>query len=145
MELPNKVEYALLAMFVLAVHFEEDEPIQLRQIAVEQNIPNRYLDQLLAELKRSELIHSERGVKGGYRLANQPQKITVLDIINCIEGDAQPIPDEQATYITHERAAIFKVWQEARQAAQTIWQGYTLQDLLDKRELRLHLNVMYYI
>jgi Rrf2 family protein len=146
MELPNKIEYAMLAMLALADRYADGEPLQIRQIAAEQNIPNRYLDQLLAELRRGGLIRSERGAKGGYRLAQTPDKITVLAVVNCIQGvdwqdgDADDDTDAESSEIS----IIIEAWEAAMQAANTVLQKYTLKDLLDRRESHRH-SIMYYI
>lgn len=144
MELSNKTEYALLAMLCLAAHYRDDEPQQIRQIAAEQNIPNRYLDQLLAELRRGGLIRSERGAKGGYRLAQAPNKITVFAVVHCMEGIDWQASEDKTHAKTEDSAILLKIWQESRQAAKAIWQRYTLQDLLEKMESRQR-SIMYYI
>lgn len=145
MELSNRSEYALLAMLELATHYQDGEPLQIRQIAVQQHIPDRYLEQILAELRRSGLIRSERGAKGGYFLAREPQKITVLDVVNCMEGTDSKGTDNRAGSTDANRVAILEVWREIGEAANTVLQKYTLQDLLEQRDARQMLNVMYYI
>lgn len=145
MELSCKSEYALLALLELTAHYNSGEPIQIRQIAAEQNIPDRYLEQLLATLRRSGLVRSHRGAKGGYVLAREPWKMTVLEVVNCIEGlDHQPA-DASKEPKTVEGMVILEVWQEAGQAADAVLQKYTLQDLADRRDSRRQLDIMYYI
>lgn len=145
MELSCKSEYALLALLELAVHYGSNEPLQIRQIAAQQNIPDRYLEQLLATLRRCGLVRSQRGAKGGYLLAREPWKITLLEALNCIEGlDAQPSETVTATK-TVESSVIWDIWQEARQAADAVLHGYTLQDLAERRDSRQQLDIMYYI
>lgn len=145
MELSNRSEYALLAMLELATHYQDGEPLQIRQIAMQQHIPDRYLEQILAELRRSGLIRSERGAKGGYFLAREPQKITVLDVVNCMEGTDSKGADNRGSSTDANRVAILEVWREIGEAANTVLQKYTLQDLLEQRDARQMLNVMYYI
>lgn len=145
MELSCKSEYALLALLELADHYSENEPLQIRQIAAEQNIPDRYLEQLLATLRRSGLVRSQRGAKGGYVLSREPWKITLLEIVSSIEGtDMQPSElDREAKSI--EGMVIREVWHEAGRAADAVLQKYTLQDLAEKRNSRQQLDLMYYI
>lgn len=145
MDFSNKSEYALLAMLELASHYREGNPLQIRYIAAQQHIPDRYLEQLLAELRRGGLIQSERGAKGGYRLARSPKAITVMHVVTCIEGIDTQATHSRSGAETSDRAAIFEVWNEVRQAAFATLQGYTLQDLLDKAVSRRQLNSMYYI
>ncbi len=145
MELSNKSEYALLALLELASCYNSGESLQIRQIAALQDIPNRYLEQLLATLRRGGLIKSIRGAKGGYVLARDPRKITILDAFNCIEGADTVVPPEDATTRTVESDVIYEVWQEGRQAANAVLQNYTLQDLCDRRATRRQMELMYYI
>jgi Rrf2 family protein len=77
-ELTCKSEYAILALLELAAHYDSGEPLQIRQIAALQDIPDRYLEQLLATLRRGGLIKGIRGTKGGYVLAREPREITLL-------------------------------------------------------------------
>jgi Rrf2 family protein len=144
-ELSCKSEYALLALLELAVHYGTGEPMQIRQIAAEQNIPDRYLEQLLATLRRAGLVRSQRGARGGYLLSRDPWKITVFEVVGCIEGsDAQPSESNREPKSV-EGMVIREVWQEAGQAADTILQKHTLQDLVEKRDARKQLDLMYYI
>lgn len=144
MELSCKSEYALLALLELATHYQSSEPLQIRQIAAEQNIPDRYLEQLLATLRRGGLVKSQRGAKGGYILAREPWKITLLDVLSCLEGlDAQA--SDQNAPKTIESGVVQEIWQEARQAANLVLQKYTLQALCEQRAARRQLDIMYYI
>lgn len=145
MELSCKSEYTLLALLELAAHYSNGEPLQIRQIAAEQNIPDRYLEQLLATLRRAGMVRSQRGAKGGYILAKEPWKITLFDVVKCIEGgDSQPHDTYQEPRSV-EGTVIREVWQEARQASDAVLKNYTLQDIAEKRESRQRLDIMYYI
>lgn len=145
MELSCKCEYAVLALLSLVDHYPQGEPLRIRQIAAQQHIPDRYLEQLLAILRRSGLVCSQRGARGGYLLAREPWKITLLEIINCIEGrdpqsNALPQPG-----LTTEKAVVQELWQEADQAASQILKNCTLQDLCDRRDAKKQIDLMYYI
>lgn len=144
-ELSNKSEYALLALLELADRYTSGESLQIRQMAMLQDIPNRYLEQLLATLRRRGLIKSIRGAKGGYVLARDPRTITLLDAVSCMEGlDAvAPEVDKNSTHI--ETQLIQEVWYEAGQAANAVLQKYTLQDLCDRRASQGNKQLMYYI
>jgi Rrf2 family protein len=144
-ELSCKSEYALLALLELTAHYNSGEPLQIRQIAAEQNIPDRYLEQLLATLRRCGLVRSQRGAKGGYLLAREPWKITLLEVVNSIEGiDSQP-PQPNKDPKSVEGMIVWEIWQEAGRAADAVLQKYTLQDLAEKRDARQQLDLMYYI
>jgi Rrf2 family protein len=144
-ELSCKNEYAISALIELASHYSSGEPLQIRQISAQQNIPDRYLEQLLATLRRCGLVRSQRGARGGYVLAREPWKITLLEVMTCLEGaDAQP-HDSDSVPKTAEGAVIHEVWKEAHQAANAVLQQYTLKDLCEKRDARRQLDIMYYI
>ncbi|MBD2354495.1 Rrf2 family transcriptional regulator [Tolypothrix sp. FACHB-123] len=145
MEISCKSEYAILALIEMASHYQNGEPMQIRQIAAQQNIPDRYLEQLLATLRRGGIIKSQRGSKGGYFLAREPKKITVFEILECLEG-----LDVQTTQVdinprTVDSGVIAEIWQEACQAANSVFEKYSLQDLCEKRDSRRQLDIMYYI
>ena len=145
MELSSKSEYALLALLELANAYQSAQLLQIRQIAARRDIPERYLDQLLAILRRGGLIKGIRGVKGGYILAREPRQITLLDALRCIEGlDIVPSGDKIAPEEA-ERGAIEEIWHNAEQAANAVWQNYTLQDLCDRVSACRQLDYMYYI
>jgi Rrf2 family cysteine metabolism transcriptional repressor len=143
-DLSCKSEYALLALLELSPYHAKGEPLQIRQIASQQNIPDRYLEQLLATLRRSGLVKSQRGARGGYLLARDPWKITLYDVVSCIEGfDAQT--EAAKTPETAEALVVQDVWSEVRQAAEAVLQKYTLQDLVDQRNAKQQVDIMYYI
>ena len=145
MELSCKSEYALLALLELADHYQNGEPQQIRKIAAQQNIPDRYLEQLLATLRRGGVVKSQRGAKGGYVLAREPWKINLLEVLTCLEGLDARASEEEANPKTVESAVVQKIWLEARQAANLVLQKYTLQDLCEQRTARRQLDFMYYI
>ncbi|MDX2244802.1 MAG: Rrf2 family transcriptional regulator [Leptolyngbyaceae cyanobacterium bins.302] len=145
MELSCKNEYALLALIELASHHASGEPLQIRQISAQQQIPDRYLEQLLATLRRGGLVRSQRGAKGGYVLAREPWKINLLEVIVCLEGaDSEPVEQENHPKAA-ENTVIYEIWNEAHLAAQAVLRQCTLQDLCEKRDARRQLDFMYYI
>jgi Rrf2 family protein len=145
-ELSCKTEYALLALLELTAYYDAGEPLQIRQIAAQQSIPDRYLEQLLATLRRGGLVHSQRGAKGGYILGREPWQITLLDVINCLEGsDAKPSTKSDNPAKTIENTVVSEIWQEVHARANEVLRGYTLQDLCEKRDARKQLDIMYYI
>jgi Rrf2 family protein len=144
-ELSCKSEYAILALLEMATHYESGEPMQIRQIATQQNIPDRYLEQLLATLRRGGIVKSQRGSKGGYLLAREPWKISVFDILECLEGLDIKAGEEESNPTSVDGAIVEEIWLEARQAANSVLQKYSLQDLCEQRDSRRQLDIMYYI
>ena len=84
MKLSTRGKYGLYAMYYLAGH--KDEGPQSLQNVASAGIPRQYLEQLLGNLRRAGLVQSVRGSRGGYLLARDPATITVLDVIDAMEG-----------------------------------------------------------
>ena len=77
-------------MFDLALHWGEG-PISLKTIAQRQRISEHYLEQLMAALRKAGLVISKRGAQGGYTLADDPQNVTIGEIIRVLEGPITPL------------------------------------------------------
>lgn len=145
MELSCKIEYALLALIELTSCYEQQEPLQIKYIASLQKIPDRYLEQLLATLRRGGLLVSHRGAKGGYMLAKEPWKIKLIDVINCLQGTEAQSVKKDMVVPTVESSVIQEVWQELECSIKEVLERYTLQDLRDRRDSKQQVNFMYYI
>lgn len=142
MELSAKVEYALLSLLELASHPIKEDPLKVSEIAAKQGIPERYLEQVLMSLRRGGIVQSLRGAKGGYVLAREAWKITLLDIFLSIEGEPNSKDHSDQTI---EKSILQDVWKEAHTASTAVLQQYTLQDLCQKRDAHQLINPMYYI
>lgn len=90
MKISTKGRYGLRAVIDIAIH-GENEPVPLGDIAMRQDISMSYLEQLIAKLKRADLVTSVRGAKGGYSLAAPADRISVGDILRALEGDLAPV------------------------------------------------------
>ena len=92
MKLSVRGEYALRALIVLGLDFiEDDSVVRIQEISERQNIPKRFLEQILNDLRSAGIVESKRGVAGGYRLKLTPDKITLAEIIRYIEGDRKSV------------------------------------------------------
>lgn len=103
------------------------DPVQIKDIAQAHKIPQHYLEQLLVLLKKSGLVESFRGAQGGYALACHPSQIRVADILSCLDGKVEVIPDHKKGYT----AAFF--WDGLRR----LLEGYlnvSLEELLLKQQ-----------
>ncbi|MEG3937519.1 MULTISPECIES: RrF2 family transcriptional regulator [unclassified Microcoleus] len=145
MELSSRVQYALLALLELASHYPKDSPLTVNEITVSQEIPERYLDQILAVLRRASIVQSLRGAKGGYLLAKDPWEITLLEVFSTLEGSGSGPAQKVSESVTIEKTAVLEIWQEAQQASWTVLGKYTLQDLCEQRDVRKQAHPMYYI
>jgi Rrf2 family transcriptional regulator, cysteine metabolism repressor len=142
LELSSRGNYALLAVFELALAYEAGEPLQIKELASRQNIPDRYLEQLLATLRRRGLVKSQRGARGGYLLSRPPSFISLWDIMETIEGEEceQTSPTES----TLELSLIREVWAKATCQVEKTLRTISLKDLCENRALR-QATLMYYI
>lgn len=142
LELSSRGTYALLAVFELALAYEAGEPLQIKELASRQNIPDRYLEQLLATLRRRGLVKSQRGARGGYLLARPPSLISLWEIMETIEGEEseQTSPTES----TLELSLIREVWTKATCQVEKTLRTISLKDLCENRALR-QATLMYYI
>ncbi len=137
MKLSVRGEYALRAMLVLGLFYEQPV-VRIQFISNHQNIPKRFLEQILNDLKAGGLVQSKRGVAGGYRLAKGPEAITLAAIVRHIEGPLAPIrcvsenfsgkcscPDE-------DRCAIRSAMKEIRDAIVTVAERITVAELCNR-------------
>src|ERR1044071_3087814 len=92
MKLSVRGEYAMRALLVLARDFQEDDSVvRIQEISRRQNIPKRFLEQILNDLKSAGAVESKRGVAGGYRLSKAPDRISLALVIRHIEGPLAPV------------------------------------------------------
>ncbi len=147
LELSARVEYAFLALLEMASHHAQKEPLKIAEITAKQPIPDRYLEQILTNLRRNGIVQSHRGAKGGYVLAREPWQITLLEIVRSVEGERDSAhADSTATpQTTLEKGLVQEVWQQASNAAHEILGRHTLQDLCQRRDFYRETNPMYYI
>ena len=89
MRLTQKSKYAVRALVELALN-EQDCPLGVAEIARRQHIPERFLEQILGELRRANILESRRGAHGGYRFAIPTDEISVLDIVEILDGEIRP-------------------------------------------------------
>ena len=134
MKLSLRGEYALRALLVLGLNYQQPV-LRIRTISRQQNIPKRFLEQILNDLKSAGVVESKRGVAGGYRLARPPEEIPLATIIRHIEGALAPVSCvserfyEKCSCPDEARCAIRSVMKEVRDAVVNIVENLTVADL----------------
>jgi Rrf2 family protein len=135
MRISAKAEYACVAMLELAANYADPQPVRIKAIADAQGIPQRFLVQILLQLKTAGLVVSVRGASGGYQLARAPDSISLAAVINAIDdrtlaprsalGDANRTPAV---------GALLAVWKEVQTEEQRLLEKLTLAELVRRSQ-----------
>ena len=131
MKLPTKGRYGVKAMMDLAVHYG-DMPISIKSISERQGISEYYLEQLFAPLRRAKLVKSVRGAQGGYILNKLPKDITILEIMDVLEGPVEIsdcLTKDECDFL--DACATRVLWKKIRDSINSVMAGITLQDMLN--------------
>jgi Rrf2 family transcriptional regulator, cysteine metabolism repressor len=138
MKISQKGLYALQAMIMLARHHQQG-PIKIREIAVEERLPEKFLEIILIELKHARIVESTRGARGGYRLRRAPSDIHLSEVMRLIDGPLAPFGDAEhlRDLISHDAShrALYKVFLAVRNAAARILESTTLADVASSPDL----------
>ncbi|MDD6203482.1 MAG: Rrf2 family transcriptional regulator [Firmicutes bacterium] len=136
MKISTKGRYALRMLLDLAEH-QNDGYVALKDTAERQGISKKYLEQIVPILNKSDILRTNRGFQGGYRLAKSPDKYTVGEILRLTEGSLSPVACLEHDPIECERSgdcATLAVWQGLYRVITQYLDGITLQDILDRRK-----------
>src|SRR5215813_6000957 len=110
--------------------------IKIRDIAYEENLPEKFLELILLEMKNARMVESVRGAKGGYQLRRPPSEIRLSEIIRLIDGPLAPFGDADQLRSLIDRdadhRALYQVFLDVRDAAAKILENTTLSDLINK-------------
>ena len=137
MKLSLRGEYALRALVVLGQNYGP-EVVRIQMISDQQNIPKRFLEQILNDLRSARLVESRRGVAGGYRLALPPDKIRLSAVVRHIEGALAPVSCvserfyQKCTCPDETTCGIRSVMKEVREAIVKILENTTVADLCQR-------------
>lgn len=138
MKISTKGRYGLRLMVDLAVHYKQGL-VPLKEIAVRQEISEKYLEQIMMQLNRSALVRSVRGAQGGYSLAQPPESITVGAVLRVMEGSLAPVDCVSGDAPACDRmdgCVTVAVWRKLKEAIEGVVDAITLQDLADDYERR---------
>jgi Rrf2 family cysteine metabolism transcriptional repressor len=133
LKISQKGLYALQAMMTLARKHEQGA-IKIRDIAAESDLPEKFLELILLELKNARIVDSVRGARGGYQLRRDPSEIPLSDIIRLVDGPLAPMGDaEQLRGLIakdSDHRALYEVFLAVRDAAAKILENTTVADLI---------------
>jgi Rrf2 family protein len=132
-KISQKGLYALQATMMLARHYQQGA-IKIRDIAYEEDLPEKFLELILLELKNARLVESARGAKGGYQLRRPPSEIHLSEIVRLIDGPLAPFGDagQLRSLIDKdaEHRALYQVFLEVRDAAARILENTSIADII---------------
>src|SRR5215471_14348893 len=132
MKISQKGLYALQSLMMLTRRYNQGA-IRIRDIAYEEDLPEKFLELILLEMKNARLVESVRGAKGGYQLRRPPSEIRLSEIIRLIDGPLAPFGDAEQLRSLIDRDAehrmLYQVFLDVRNAAARILDGTTLADI----------------
>jgi Rrf2 family protein len=134
MRISSRAHYGLRMMTELAKG-HGGPPLSLAEIARREGMPLAYLEQLVAPLRRAGVVEGTRGLHGGYRLAKRPEQVTVLEIVELMEGPVAPVEclaeGYQAGACSREPECLSRpLWGRLQQAVKQVLGGTTLADMM---------------
>lgn len=133
MRISAKVDYAVRAAIELAAAADDDHLTKADAIARAQEIPPKFLENILGDLRQGGLVRSQRGAEGGYRLARPAGEITLADIIRVVEGPMASVRGGRPEDVRYDGSAepLQRVWIAVRSALRHVAERVTLADLAE--------------
>ena len=133
MKISQKGLYALQAIMTLGRRYGS-ETVRIRDIALDSDLPEKFLELILLELKNARIVESVRGAKGGYRLRRAPAEIKLSEIIRLVDGPLAPFGDAdqlRSLIVTDpDHRALYGVFLEVRDAAAKILESTSVADIV---------------
>jgi Rrf2 family protein len=131
----TKAQYGLRALVEIGLRAPAAVP--LKEVADAQGISQHYLEQIAAQLRRSNFIRSVRGARGGYRLARPMDKISALEVVEALEGSLAPVScldDPESCWQTGS-CSTEALWKRVDLAMREVLGNTSLKDLVEERKL----------
>ncbi len=136
MRITYRGDYALKTILDLALHYRNG-PVTIHELATQADIPIKFLEQILLDLKRGGFVESRRGKVGGYLLAKSPSQIKLGEVIRFIDGQIEPIACVDNKYKgcrEINKCAFRDVWQKIAESTSRIIDNITFEDLVKKNK-----------
>jgi len=129
-KLSTRSLYGLRLLYQVARNYEKG-PLQLKEVATRESISEKYLGQIVLLLRSSGILVSVRGSQGGYLLARKPSSITVLQVVEVLEGDFFERLEDDSPVTDPSQAATREVWRRLGQSVRDVLGAVTLAELLN--------------
>jgi Rrf2 family protein len=126
-----KADYAVRAAAELAAAQPGGGPVRAETLATAQGIPQRFLENILSDMRHAGLVTSQRGADGGHRLARPATEVTVADVIRAVDGPLAAVRGERPEAVVYEgpAAPLQRVWIAVRKNLRDVVEHVTLADL----------------
>ena len=139
--LSKKTKYAINALVYLAKESKDSEPVQISRIAESENIPRKFLEAILLELRHAGMLNSRKGKTGGYYLQKNTEEINIADGMRLFDGPIALLPCVAYKYyerceecIDEETCGIRSVFSDVRAQTVRMLKGATLAEIIDRSE-----------
>ena len=149
MKVSLRATYGIMAAVDLAMH-PGTAPVQAKSIARRQAIPARFLEQVLHGMKKAGLVSSLRGAHGGYVLSKKPSEVSVVEILEALDGPLFPLSDRtgraQMRRLSKPELLLGKVWEQVYRAERGVLEAISVEELAgQQRLLEQERSLMYHI
>ena len=147
MKLSTRARYGTRALLELALH-QGNSMVQLKDIALRQNIPLHYLEHIISPLIGAGIIRSTRGVRGGVQLSKPPREIKLSEVIQLLEGSIAPVEciNDPESCSRSDCCAARDVWSDMKKAVDEVLESTTIQDLVERQKSKEQPEqAMYYV
>jgi Rrf2 family protein len=132
MRVSAKADYAVRAVLELAAA-TDSKPLKREQISAAQNIPSKFLETIMLELKHAGIVKSTRGAGGGYALARPAEDISVADVIRAVDGPLANVRGERVESVAYDGAAasLRDLWVAVRASLRRVLESTSLADVVE--------------
>ncbi|HEY6259989.1 MAG TPA: Rrf2 family transcriptional regulator [Nitrospiraceae bacterium] len=149
MKVSLRATYGIMAAVDLAMH-HGTVPVQAKSIARRQAIPARFLEQVLHGMKKAGLVSSLRGAQGGYVLSKKPSEVSIVEILEALDGPLLPMSggegQVQTRRLSKSELLLGKVWKQVYHAERQVLEAISVEDLAgQQRVLEQERSLMYHI
>lgn len=135
MKLSKKTDYALRALIRLSLNYKRGS-VHIKEISEAENLPTKFLENILLTLRKAGILHSRMGLRGGYSLAKPPERITVGEVVRVLDGTIAPMGCvsrvEYESCPAETGCAVKSVMQDVRDAVARVLDDTTLADLTER-------------
>ncbi len=139
MKISTRVRYGLKALVYISEKSREDKFVRIKQIADDQNISVQYLEQILFKLKNENIIEGKRGPNGGYRLAKNPEEITLHELYKILDEEEKVIDcnesKENKANCNGQSCGTTCIWNKLDNAMTKILEETTLNDFIKNQDM----------